>query len=160
MQSTSGSVADSYRHVSKVITSAEDLRLPGAYLKWYDLRRADLEITDDERRQARDFLSSAELSFDDELGFVILHKCSPSFSFLLVQTWRGDNELWQTVYAKDGGPFHLHTVPGNHRGTFCVWELAAVWHESQAWSRYLTSDRGDAARKTYVEDRTSTRTCA
>lgn len=148
-----GSVADTYRHASKLITPADDVSLPGAHLKWYDLRRADLELSAEERQQARDFLVSTELPFDDELGFVILHKCTPTFSFLLVQTWRNENELWETVFAKDGGPFHLHTWSGSHRGTFCVWEMGAVWHETQAWSRYLASERGPEARKEYVEDR-------
>ncbi|MFI1176765.1 hypothetical protein [Streptomyces melanogenes] len=149
-----GSVADTYQHVSKLMTPADGLRLPGAYLKWYDLRRAELELSTEERQQARDFLASTELPFDDELGFVILHKCTPTFSFLLVQTWRGENELWETVFAKnDDGPFQLHTFPGDHRGTFCVWEMGAVWHEAQAWSRYLASVRDDEARKAYVEDR-------
>ena len=32
-----------------------------------------------------------------------------------------------------------------HRPTFCVWELGAVWHEQQAWSRYLRSSRDESA---------------
>lgn len=148
-----GSVTDSYRPVSKLMTPADGLRLPGAYLKWYDLRRADLELSAEERQQARDFLGSTELPFDDELGFVILHKSTPTFSFLLVQTWRGENELWETVFSKNDGPFQSHTFPGNHRGTFCVWEMGAVSYEAQAWSRYLVTARDDEARKAYVEDR-------
>lgn len=151
-----GSVAAEYRHTAKVISYADDLPLPGAYLKWYDLRRADLDLSDAEREEARDFLRGAGLSFGDELGFVILHKCTPTFSFLLLQTWRGENELWETVYAKDGdGPYALQPPPARHRGTFCVWEMGAVWHESLAWQRYLRSGRDQAARKAYVEDRFS-----
>jgi len=41
---------------------------------------------------------------------------------------------------------------GTHRPTFCVWELGAVWHEQQAWSRYLRSERDDAAKQTYLRD--------
>ena len=37
-----------------------------------------------------------------ELGFVVLHRCGESFYFLLVCTWRNENELWETVWAKDG----------------------------------------------------------
>jgi hypothetical protein len=148
-----GSVVDAYRHVAKLVTADEDMILPGAHLKWYDLRRADLELSDGERRQARDFLTSDSPPFEDELGFVILHKCTPDFSFLLAQTWRNENELWETVYAKNGGAFHRHTWPGDHRGTFCVWEMGVVWHETQAWTRYLSSARDQQARKVYVEDR-------
>jgi hypothetical protein len=33
-----------------------------------------------------------------------------------------------------------------------VWELGAVWHEQQAWSRFLRSERDADARETYLED--------
>ena len=73
---------------------------------------------------------------------MILHRCGESFYFLLVSTWRNDNELWETVWAKDGDDelgFQPWPIEGTHRPTFCVWELGAVWHEQQAWSRYLRS---------------------
>lgn len=125
-------------------------------MKWYDLRRADLDLSDAERERARGFLRGTELPCDDELGFVILRKCTPTFSFLPVQTWRGGNGLWETVYTKGGdGPFELQAPPAQHRGTFCVWEMSAVWHESLAWQRYLRSCRDQTARETYVEDRFS-----
>lgn len=41
---------------------------------------------------------------------------------------------------------HWSYPDGPHRPTFCAWELDAVWHEQQAWSRYLrTSRRGREA---------------
>jgi hypothetical protein len=42
-----------------------------------------------------------------------------------------------------------------HRGTFCVWELGAVWHERQAWVRFLSSQRDEAAKLAYINDRFS-----
>ena len=45
---------------------------------------------------------SGELGDLGELGFVVLHRCGESFYFLLVCTWRNENELWETVWAKDG----------------------------------------------------------
>ena len=35
---------------------------------------------------------SGSLALDDDLGFVILHRCGESFYFLIVSTWRNDNE--------------------------------------------------------------------
>ena len=32
----------------------------------------------------------------------ILHRCGEDFYFLLVCTWRNENELWETVWAKNG----------------------------------------------------------
>ena len=77
---------------------------------------------------------------------MILHRCGAGFHFLLVSTWQNDNELWETVWAKDGDDdpeFHPWPLDGPHRPTFCVWELGAVAHERLAWSHYLLSDRGD-----------------
>ena len=86
----------------------------------------------------------AERSELEWLGFVILHRCGDGFYFLLACTWAGNNELWETVWAKDGvGRRRLPPLAASARGhhpTFCVWELGAVWHEQQAWSRFLRSE--------------------
>ena len=42
---------------------------------------------------------------------------------------------------------------GNHRVTFCVWELGPVWHERHAWVRFLSSPRDNAAKLAYINDR-------
>src|SRR6266566_1231239 len=36
--------------------------------------------------------------------------------------------------------------------TFSVWVLGAVWHEQQAWTRYLYSQRDDPAKYAYAQD--------
>jgi hypothetical protein len=82
-------------------------------------------------------------------GFVVHHLCGDSFFYLVVNTWRHSNELWETVYYKDGSDFpSLEQAPreGLHKPGFCVWELGAVHHEQQAWQRYLRSPRDAAAR--------------
>jgi hypothetical protein len=96
-----------------------------------------------------------ELRLGGELGFTILHRCGEDFYFLLVSTWQNANELWETVWAKDGADdpdFHPWPIDGSHRPTFCVWELGAVAHERQAWIRFLRSGRDHEARLTYLRD--------
>ena len=92
-----------------------------------------------------------------DIGFVVLHRCGGgNFYFLGVQTWRGQNEVWETVYAKTGPTdpdFKLWTYKTAHRGTFCVWELGVVWHEKQAWVRFLNSSRGETDLQRYLDDR-------
>jgi hypothetical protein len=152
-------VSDDYRHVSKLITASEDLVLPDVHLKWYDVRREGVAIPEDVRSEAREFVraetASGRLAISGELGFVVLHLCGDSFYFLIVCTWRNDNELWETAYqkdTKDADPFRL--VPkGDHMAVMCVWELGALLHERQAWTRYLYSARDDDARLAYVGDR-------
>jgi hypothetical protein len=33
-----------------------------------------------------------------------------------------------------------------------VWELTPIWHERNAWTRYLFSDRDLTAKRTFLED--------
>ena len=152
-------VRPDYEHISKLIRPEASLTLGATVLKWYDIAPADapvpLAIRALARRNLRDGSKSGELALADELGFVILHRCGESFYFLLVSTWRNDNELWETVWAKNGGDavkFKPWPIAGSHRPTFCVWELGAVCHEQQAWSRYLRTPRDEPAKQGYLGD--------
>src|SRR5258708_29279412 len=51
-----GNVPDSYKHYPKRITPGDDLIAGGAYLKWYDIRRAEAVIGGDVQPDARAFL--------------------------------------------------------------------------------------------------------
>ena len=117
--------------------------------------RCRAEIHELARSCANDGLVSGQLAFDGDLGFVILHRCGESFYFLIFSTWRNENELWETVWAKNGENdpvFHQWPREGTHCPAFCVWELGAVCHERVAWSDYLRSDRDVAAREAYLAD--------
>ena len=150
-------VRTGYRHYAKVIAPGEPHVLPDALLKWYQIgfehRSVQPELDESAREFLTEHLDAGTLALDNELGFVILHDCG-DVVFLIVGTWRGSNELWETVYAMDifaGGEFEPVAM-GTHRPTFCVWEMGAVWHESQAWSRYLYSPRGYSDRETWLAD--------
>jgi hypothetical protein len=152
-------VAAGYIHRDKRITPAALVALPGTRLKWYDIALPDAPVPAGIQALARAFVlredQAGALKVSGELGFAILHRCGGDFYFLIVSTWRNENELWETVYAKDGQQqpdFRPFPLPGPHRGTYCVWELGAVWHEQQAWRRYLLSGRDDAARRAYLGD--------
>lgn len=156
--STIGNIPGEYEHLTKFITPCDNLILPDAYLKWYEVHRVDAVISDEVRAQAQEFLhaetESGRLDISGELGFVILHLCGRSNFFLIVCTWRNQNEMWETLYAQDtnvGGGFEL--VPqGTHMEVICVWELGAVLHEQQAWTRYLRSARDEKAKRAYLND--------
>ena len=151
-------VRPDYRHGLKLVQPASTVALGDAVLKWYDIAPREEPVAEHVRSLALRGLADAvrlgELRLGEALGFVILHRCGAGFHFLLVSTWRNDNELWETVWAKDGDAsgFHPWTLEGAHRPTFCVWELGAVWHEQQAWSRFLRSDRSPAAEAAYLQD--------
>ncbi len=154
-----GRVGHDFVHVRKAVRPGTILVLEDAVLKWYEIAPAATPVPLRVRELAYDALcrgsGSGELELDGDLGFVILHRCGESFYFLLVSTWRNDNELWETVWAKDGAEaptFEPWPVEGAHRPTFCVWELGAVCHEQRAWSRYLRSSRNAPARQAYLLD--------
>jgi hypothetical protein len=159
-----GDIPADYRHEQKLITPGADLALPKAYLKWYDVRLPQVEMPAEVVAEARQFLlaeaAAGRLAIDGELGFVICHRCGDSFYFLLVCTWRDKNEMWESVYIQDystaasaaGAGFGLFPQ-GDHLEVLCVWELGAVLHEQQAWSRYLRSARDEQAKHAYLADR-------
>lgn len=155
-----GNVVDgTYRHVTKRTTPRSPLVLPDAYLKWYDLARADQTIRSDMDAQARAFVreeaAAGRLPIAADLGFVIHHLSGESIHLLLVCTWRNNNEMWESAYYKDirepGSPYRPVPPERGHRGVICVWEFGAVAHEHLAWTAYLRSARDEAAKRAYLE---------
>ncbi len=149
-----------YKHHDKFIEPGENFSAGASDLKWYDIADASTPVSDEIRDLAKRFLeresTAGKLDELGKLGFVILHRCGAEFYFLLVNSWRNDNELWESVYAKHSdmhADFEEFTLNGPHRGTFCVWELAAVWHEQQAWKKFLLSSRDERAKAIYLQDR-------
>lgn len=155
-----GGVSPDYQHVEKVVTVGDDLALPTAYLKWYDIRLREQALSPAVLAESRAFLRAEfavrRLRIVGRLGFVESHLCGTTL-LLLVFTWNNENELWETAYSKDlsvpstFAPLELRD--GQHRAVNCVWELAPIWHERQAWTRYLLSPRDDAAKRAYLADR-------
>lgn len=153
------SVATGYRHYDKHFEPDKPIALSGSTLKWYNLASIDADVPMFVCSMAREFLqresASGALNGLGELGFVILHRCGVDFYFLIVNSWRNENELWETVYAKNGAAqtdFSVYTTGPHHRGTYCVWELVAVWHETGAFREYLLSLRDEPAKSEYLNN--------
>jgi hypothetical protein len=148
-----------YRHDEKIARTGQSVALGDTLLKWYEIAPADAPVepavSDLARLGLADAARLGELRLGGALGFVILHRCGEDFHFLLVCTWQNENELWETVWAKDGDrdpEFHPWPLEGSHRPTFCVWELGAVAYEREAWARFLRSPRDRDARFDYLRD--------
>ncbi|HRI03771.1 MAG TPA: hypothetical protein PLL77_08515 [Pyrinomonadaceae bacterium] len=155
MKSTSAN----YVHFDKHVETRDPIALGHLRLKWYDLAKAEDGVPGDIETLARDYLVSlsktGQLGTFGDLGFVILHRCGDSFYFLLVSTWNNKNELWESVYAKqtnEHSDFAIFPLSEPHHATFCVWELAIVSHEQQAWRRFLLSKRDGNAKAVYLDD--------
>lgn len=144
---------------SKEIRPGPLLVLPDAVLKWYDVAPAGVDV-DALAITARAFLATESaarhLVLEDSLGFVELHHCS-TIAFLIVSTWKRNNELWTTTYWIGLGqevPIMRRVTESvaGHRPSLCIWELVPVWHERSAWIRYIRSARDDAAKRAYLAD--------
>ena len=154
---TDSGIDAGYVHKNKKVTPNAPLEREGLLLKWYDLAPEDRPVPEEIGRMARQYLLESDVAAKG-IGFVILHRCGNDFYFLLVQTWRNSNEMWESVYYKDGeamSGFAPFPQPPLHKGTFCVWELVAVWHEQQAWKRFLHSSRDEAAGEAWLRDQAS-----
>jgi len=130
-----------YKHAPKRVTPGEWLETSGAALKWYAIYPQDRNVPDEITQLARAYLTSNPLEARG-LGFVLMHRCGKDFYFLIVNTWRNNNELWETVFYKDGdamSDFASWPREGAHKPAFCVWEMAPVFHEQKAWERFLES---------------------
>jgi len=150
-------VTAAYRHYKKTIHSLGVIDPTNSRLKWYDIARGKKPIDQAIRNLAQDFLSrqteSVGVPAAKELGFVLLHRCGQDFYFLGLCTWRKNNELWKKVFCLDTKKmedFALFLQDNEDRDTFCVWELAVVAHETQAWTTYLLSGRTSEDADTYM----------
>lgn len=146
-------------HYDKNSEPDHGLSIAGSTLKWYNLAKLNEPVPPTVQDLAVSFLrreaGANELDSLGELGFAILHRCGDDFYFLLVGTWKNGNELWESVYAKTSDndhDFSVFPLTGTHRATFCVWELAIVWHEQQAWKRFLMSSGDGVAQTAYLGD--------
>lgn len=121
--------------------------------KWYDLAEDPTNVSTQDINHARLCIENAQEKFQDieDLGFVIMHRCGENY-LLLVCTWRSENELWESVYYNGSGKFEIWDRNKNHLPTYCVWEMGIVYHESQAWKKYLGTTREDEDQKNYLNE--------
>lgn len=151
-------VPDGYSYYKKKFTPGEVLNIKDASLKWYNLYPSNTEFRQEQVQEAKEFLKSeaeaGRLNLEGELGFAILHLAG-DYLLLLVSTWRRTNEIWETSYWKKSAepegyiPFKFKT---DHKATYCVWELGAVWHERNAWVRFIQSNRDEKAKLEYLNN--------
>ncbi len=134
----------------KHVTTGDSIVAPGAVLKWYEIAEADIDAAI--VALARDAAVTFASGRQSEVGFAVLHRCGEHFHFLLLCTWRGTNELWETVQFINEGltAFAPFDAPHAHRGTYCIWEMTAVTHETAAWRRFLLSRRSEADLDAYL----------
>ena len=146
-----------YRHHQREARSTTPLVLPHVVLRWNEVFLTDRGISPSLDRRARACVRSAFANGDvpdgERLGFVVLHH-STARDYLLIGVWYQTQELWEVLFTReaesDEGFRRVH--PGIDSSVMCVWEMAAVWHERELWSRYLRSARDLDARLAWARD--------
>ena len=144
-----------YRHVEKIARPEPSLALDETVLKWYDIAPDEapvpLAVRALARRSLRDASRTGVLG---ALGRTRLRDPPPLRRELLLpprlHVAQRERALGDGVgegrrrATSSSEPWPLE---GTHRPTFCVWELGAVCHEREAWTRYLLSPRDERARR-------------
>jgi hypothetical protein len=153
-----GNVPPVYRHEYRVVTPAEPLVLPRSVFKWYHVHRVSEPVPPEIDVEARAVTSEAMATgaWDPSYGLniAILH-VSTTHAFLLLGVWRGHQELWERIYAREliaVASFVRVDATGEDAPVGCVWELAATCHERVAWHRYLFSDRTNGDKRDWLAD--------
>ncbi len=151
---TNAGIDPDYQHKFKQVRVSDPFVTSDALLKWYEVYPESQRAPNGIIQMAHAYLLQADLEARG-MGFILLHRCGADFYFLIICTWRNSNELWETVFYKNGeamAEFAPFPRNGDHKPTLCVWELVPVWHEQQAWVRFLRSQRDGKAALMWLSD--------
>lgn len=154
-----GGIPANYAHEDREMTPGQPLQFSNGIVKWSSVHRTGTPVPPEETEAAREFVLGLDhdgmLDVDQGLGFVV-HHVSTAHAFLLIGFWRDKNELWMThryrAVDEPAGAFKRAPIDGISTPFACVWELLPIWHERNAWSRYLKSTRDQAAKEAYLAD--------
>lgn len=153
-----GHVPPAYQHEWRVAAPQDPIVLPQAIFKWYHVHREGSAVPAELDAEARGIIIEAMTggAWDPSYGlnFALLH-LSTAHAFLIAGVWRGHQELWERIYAKElaaNGPFTRVDMTGEDAPLGCVWELGVTCHERMAWRRYLFTERTDDDKRAWLED--------
>jgi hypothetical protein len=148
-----GRIPTRYHVQDQLLTARDPLILPGAFLKWYELRQAGEMIPECLLNEAQTLvteeIAGGRIAVDYGVGFVVLQYATPRTS-LIVGSWHENQEFQEAHYVRDltaGTPFERTDAID---GAVAVWDLAPLWQERRAWTRYLFSSRHDTNRPSYL----------
>jgi hypothetical protein len=152
-----GNVPAAYRHEWRSAEPVAPLVLERGIFKWYHVHRDGVaipaELDSEARELIRDRAGQGGWPLEYGLNFALIH-LSTEAAFLIAGIWRGHQELWELVYAKQlaGGPFTRVPMEGEISPAACVWEMGVIVHERMAWHNYLFSKRDEAAKQAWLAD--------
>lgn len=152
-----GGIPSDYVHHRREVRPGPPLALDRGVLKWYEVFREGEEPASDFDTTARaavlELVNGDSFPLQHGVGFVVAHHSTAS-DYLIACCWHQTQELWPAILVRraDGSTGFQQEWPGRTSGSFCVWEMAPMWHERNTWERYLLSLRDDDAMRAYLED--------
>jgi hypothetical protein len=151
-----GRIPTSYHLQDRLLTARDPLILPGAFLKWYELRQEDQSIPEclinEVQALVTEEIASGRIAVDFGVGFVVLQYATP-LTTLIVGSWHENQEFRETHYTRDlaaGTPFEQTDASDN--APVAVWDLAPLWQERQSWTRYLFANRQNDGPPSYLSE--------
>jgi L-amino acid N-acyltransferase YncA len=112
------------------------LKLYGINVEGRSLDPALIEVA---RLAAQDILPQPGVSPPHRygLGFMIIHAAIDA-DFVVIGWWGVQNELFLRVLtAPPGHPQQLRQHSNMESSIACVWDLAVIWSEREAWTKYV-----------------------
>lgn len=83
-----------------------------------------------------------------KIATLILHEAKEG-CYAIINWWIDENMLQQFVYLKTGKEFELYS----DRGIItCVWEMAVLWHERNAWIQHVLKKNENPDIGSYLND--------
>lgn len=152
-----GQVPRDYEHHQREARPGNPLVLECAVFKWYEVFRAGeepgRELDAIARGAVLELVSGGSFPIQHGFGFVVVHH-STANDYLIVSSWYQAQELWHAILVRptDGSTRFQQEWPSKTSASFCVWEMAPIWHERNAWERYLWSSRDNKAKRDYLDD--------
>jgi hypothetical protein len=129
----------------KLLSSAPPIEVAGRWFKRYYVTTEIAPYTEEIERAAAELLPALlpEPDGTPPAGFIVLHRGEDGAAYLNAYTWVWDNVLHMRGAAAaqpalgcpDGDPAHF--VPVDRPWIGCVYELAPLGHERDAWIRHM-----------------------
>lgn len=129
----------------KLLSSLPPVAAGGRDYKRYYITPEAVGVTPDVEKAALALLPELlpELDATPPAGFVVLHRGGDGAAYVIAYTWVWDNVL-HTRAAAAGQPElgcpdedPTHFMPLEQRWIGCVWEMAPIRHERDAWVRHM-----------------------
>ncbi len=145
-----------YAYQARPIRFLEILQYEGWSIKLYSISVRNELVSDSDliycKSEIPNWLKKSELYNLDtyKVATLIIHEGREG-CFAIINWWIDENMLQNFVYLRRNGKtdFELFSDKGI---TTCVWEMAVLWHERNAWVKHILSKYQKPDFEAYLND--------